>query len=165
MGKMCGWHHLHSFRFGIHLGATYSFYEIWIPPYQEPALGSGAVHASNFLALPAPKGVMVFWCVEIFQGTHDGNTTSTFFFGFVHEESEAERIFTDGGSFLLHFSEITLVDITELVEEMTSGGRFTRIDVSADEDRHMFLSFFCCSSHCVWWLEVILHVLCVYTTA
>jgi len=100
------------------------------------SLGSSRNHVLHEITMSRSidDGVMVLWSVEILQGTHDGNTTSTFFLGLIHEESKAERVLSEGLGFSLQLGHITFVDTSELIKEMTSGGGFTRVDMSADDD-------------------------------
>jgi hypothetical protein len=82
------------------------------------SLGSSRNHVLHEVTMSRSidDGVMVFWSVEILQGTHDGDTTGTFFLGLIHEESEAERVFTEGSSFSLQLGHVTFVDTSNLVD-------------------------------------------------
>jgi hypothetical protein len=50
-----------------------------------------------------------------------------------------ERTLTEFGGFLLELLDGTLVNTTALVDKMSSGGGFTRVDVTDDDDVNVSL--------------------------
>ena len=63
----------------------------------------------------------------------------------VHVESEGERRLAEAVSLSLELLELALVDTAELEQKTSSGGRLTRVDVTADDDRDVLLAV---RSHC-----------------
>ncbi|WRX33480.1 hypothetical protein QQP08_025967 [Theobroma cacao] len=77
--------------------------------------------------------------LELPQGDIDGNTTLTLGLELVKHPSILERPLVHLSSFLLEPLDHTLVDTTELVDQVTGGGRLTRIDVADDHDANVNL--------------------------
>ena len=84
-------------------------------------------------------GVVVVIGEELLGGTLDGHTTLTLVLLGVHVESEGERTLTETLGLFLELGHGTLLDTSELEKETASGGRLTRVDVTANNDRHMLL--------------------------
>jgi len=86
-------------------------------------------------------GVVVLRGVELLSLASNGHTTFTFFLLGIHEESEGERGLAETLSFLTQLLHFTLGNTTEIEDQTTSGGTLSRIDVTADGDRNVLLSF------------------------
>lgn len=89
-------------------------------------------------------GVLVLGRLELPEGDINGNTTLTLSLQFVQNPGILEGALSDFGGFLLELFDDTLVDSSERVNEMASGGGLTGIDVTNDDEREMslFLSLF-----------------------
>jgi hypothetical protein len=79
-------------------------------------------------------GEVVLLGLELPEGDVDGDTTFTLGLQFVQNPGILERTLAHFRSFLLELLDGTLVDATALVNEMTSGGRLARIDMT-DNDK------------------------------
>ncbi|GBE60284.1 elongation factor 1-alpha, putative [Babesia ovata] len=79
-------------------------------------------------------GVVVLASFELPQGDIDGDTTLTLALQLVQDPGVLEGTLTHVGRFLLELLDGTLVNTTELVDQVTSGGGFTTVDV-ADNDQ------------------------------
>ena len=79
--------------------------------------------------------------LELPESDIDGDTTFTFSLEFVEDPSVFEGTFTHFLGFLLELFNSSLIDTTALVDQMTSGGRFTRVDMTNDNDVDMSLFF------------------------
>jgi len=86
-------------------------------------------------------GVVVIISEELLGGDGDGHTTLTLFLLTVHVESEGERTLTETFGLLLELFQFTLGDTTESEDEVTSRSGLTTIDVAADDDGQMLLTF------------------------
>mmetsp|Transcript_33515 Transcript_33515/g.60545 ORF Transcript_33515/g.60545 Transcript_33515/m.60545 type:complete len:323 (+) Transcript_33515:704-1672(+) len=78
---------------------------------------------------------------ELLGGAGNGDTTLTLLLSAIHVESEGEGRLTEGRSLLLKLLKLTLGDTTELEEETASGSGLTTIDVTADNNGKMGLTF------------------------
>merc|ERR1712002_4556 len=78
---------------------------------------------------------------ELPESNINGDTSFTFGLEFVHNPGIFEGTFTFFGSFLFEFFDDTLVNTTGLVDQVTSGGRFTGIYVTDDDNVDMSLFF------------------------
>ena len=79
--------------------------------------------------------------LEFPESNIDGDTTFTFGLEFVQNPSVFEGTFTHFLGFLLELFNSSLIDTTALVDQMPSGGRFTRVDMTNDNDVDMSLFF------------------------
>jgi len=79
-------------------------------------------------------GVVEFVSEEFLGSASNGNTTLTLLLLVVHEEGEAERTLAESISFSAKLLHLTLGDPSQLVDETTSGGRLSGINVPADND-------------------------------
>uniref|UniRef100_T1H0C3 Uncharacterized protein n=1 Tax=Megaselia scalaris TaxID=36166 RepID=T1H0C3_MEGSC len=100
-----------------------------------PEIGTKATAAG----LGINDGNIVLGGFEFPQSNIDGDTTFTFSLQFVQNPGVFERSFAHFLSFLLEFLDGTLVNTSAFVDQMSGGGRFTRIDVSNDDDVNMNL--------------------------
>lgn len=89
-------------------------------------------------------GVMPPIREKLFGGTGDGDTTFTFILLPVHVKGKGKGGLAQTLGLLLQLFHFTLRNTTELKQQATRRGGFTRIDVTANDDRQMFLSV----SHC-----------------
>jgi len=87
------------------------------------------------------NGDFVFSGFEFPQSDIDGDTTFPFSLKLVQDPGIFKGTFTHFLGFLLEFFDGPLVDTTTFVDQVTSGGRFTGIDVSDDDDVDMALRF------------------------
>ncbi|GIX62687.1 translation elongation factor 1-alpha [Babesia caballi] len=79
-------------------------------------------------------GVVVLGSLELPQGNVDGNTTLTLALQLVKHPGVLEGTLTHVGGFLLELLNGTLVNTTELVDQVTSGSGLATVDV-ADNDQ------------------------------
>ena len=105
-------------------------------------LGSTGNHVLNEIpvARGVNDGVVPLLGEELLGSARDGHTTLTFLLLTIHKEGEGERRLTETLGLVLQFLHFTLIDSTELEDQVTGGGRLTGIDVSADHDGQMFLT-------------------------
>jgi len=84
-------------------------------------------------------GVVVLFGEELLGVTLDGNTTFTFFLASIKVVRESERGLSLLGCDFVELRHLTLSDSSHLENQVTASGRLTSIDVSADNQRQMFL--------------------------
>ena len=77
--------------------------------------------------------------LELPQGDIDGDTTLTLGLEVIKDPGVLEGTLAHLGGFLLELLDGTLVNTSALVDQMTSGGRLTSIDVSDDDNRNVNL--------------------------
>jgi hypothetical protein len=77
--------------------------------------------------------------LELPEGDIDGDTTLTLGLEVIKNPGVLEGTLTHLGSLLLELLDGTLVNTSALVDQMTSGGRLTSIDVSDDNNRNVNL--------------------------
>jgi len=112
------------------------------------SLGSTSDHVLDEITMA--RGIndsnIVLWSLELPESDIDGDTTFTLSLQFVKNPGVLEGTLSEFGGFLLELLNGTLVNSTALVDQVTSGGRFTRIDVADDDDVNvgLFLSHFDC---------------------
>ena len=82
---------------------------------------------------------MVLGSFELPESNINGDTTLTLSLELVKNPSVLERTLTEFSGFLLELFDGTLVNTTALVDKMSGGGRFTRIDVTDDDDVNVSL--------------------------
>merc|ERR1712196_686376 len=82
-------------------------------------------------------GVVVALSEELLGGTFDGHTTLTLILLGVHVEGESEGAFAKLFGLFLELLHLAFGDTSELEEQTTSGRRLARVDVAADNDRHV----------------------------
>jgi len=85
------------------------------------------------------NGVVVLLGEELLGVTLDGDTTFTFLLARIKVVRKSERRLTLLGSDFVELSHLTLSDSSHLENQVTASGRLTSIDVSADNQRQMFL--------------------------
>ena len=82
---------------------------------------------------------MVLGSFELPESDINGDTTLTFGLELVKNPSVLEGTLTEFSSFLLELLDGTLVDTTALVDQVTSSGGLSRIDVTNDDDVNVSL--------------------------
>jgi hypothetical protein len=85
------------------------------------------------------NGERVLGGLELPQGDIDGDTTLALSLEVIKNPGILERRLTHLGSLLLVLLDGSLVDTTALVDQVTSGGRLTSIDVTDDHKRNVNL--------------------------
>jgi len=75
--------------------------------------------------------------LELLESNVDSDTTGTFFLKLVKHPSVGERTLTSGFSLLLELLHFTLVQTTELVHQVTGGGRLSGVDVANNDHGKM----------------------------
>jgi hypothetical protein len=78
-------------------------------------------------------GERILWGLEFPEGDIDGDTSFSFGLEVIKNPGIFERRFTELGSFLLEFLDGSLINTTTFVDQVTSGGGFTGIDVTDDD--------------------------------
>jgi len=121
----------------------------WDHEKSDVSLRSSRNHVLN--EIPVSWGindcVMIFFCKEFFGCARYRDTTGSLVFGFVHEKGKREGTLSLCVGFCLKFLELTLVNTSKFKHEMSSGGGFSCIDVSYNNNTKMLLSFLCVVSH------------------
>jgi hypothetical protein len=82
---------------------------------------------------------MVLGSLELPESDINGDTTLTLSLELVKNPSVLEGTLTEFSSFLLELLDGTLVDTTALVNQVSSGGGLSRIDVADDDDVNVSL--------------------------
>lgn len=85
------------------------------------------------------NGVVVLVSEELLGVALDGNTTVTFFLARIKVVRETEGRLSILGSDFVKLGHLTLSDSSLLENQVTASSRLTGIDVSADNQRQMFL--------------------------
>ena len=85
-----------------------------------------------------------FLGLELPESDIDGDTSFSLGLKFIKYPSVFERSFTHFFGFLLELGNGSLIDTTALVDQMTGGGRFTRVDMTNDDkiDVNFFFTHF-----------------------
>lgn len=78
-------------------------------------------------------GEVIFSSFELPEGNIDGDTSFSFSFKLVQNPSVLERTLTSFSGFLFELFDDSLIDTTALVDQVTGSGRFTRIDVTDND--------------------------------
>mmetsp|Transcript_46127 Transcript_46127/g.90911 ORF Transcript_46127/g.90911 Transcript_46127/m.90911 type:complete len:569 (+) Transcript_46127:1067-2773(+) len=106
-------------------------------------LGSTGNHVLDEISVPGSvnDGVVPRVSEELLGGARDGHTTLTLLLLSVHVEGKSERRLAELLGLLLELLELTLGDTSELEEETAGGGGLAGIDVSADNNGNVGLSF------------------------
>jgi hypothetical protein len=106
------------------------------------SLGSSGNHVLDEISVTRGinDGVVPLLSEEFLGGARDGDTSFTFFLLSIHVESESEGRLTEDFSFVLKFLHFSLGDTTKFEQKTTSGGGLAGIDVSANDDRHVFFT-------------------------
>merc|ERR1719229_919214 len=84
-------------------------------------------------------GVVPFLSVEFLSGASNGDTTFTFFLLPVHEECKRERTLAKAFSFSLQFFQLAFWESTKLEDQPSSGGGFSRVNMTANDDGQVLL--------------------------
>mmetsp|Transcript_16114 Transcript_16114/g.34287 ORF Transcript_16114/g.34287 Transcript_16114/m.34287 type:complete len:332 (+) Transcript_16114:985-1980(+) len=84
-------------------------------------------------------GVVPLLGEELLGGARDGHATLALLLLSVHVEGEGEGRLAQTVSLSLQLLHLTLGDTAELEEKAAGGGRLTRVDVAADDNRHVVL--------------------------
>jgi len=80
------------------------------------------------------NGEVVLSGFELPKGNIDGDTSFSFGLKFVEDPSVLERTLTKFVGFLLELFDGSLVNTTALVDQVTSGGGLTGIDVTDNDE-------------------------------
>jgi hypothetical protein len=83
--------------------------------------------------------VVVLLGEELLGVALDGNTTVTLFLASIKVVGESERGLSLLGGEFVELGHLTLSDSSHLENQVTASGRLTGVDVSADDQRQMFL--------------------------
>ena len=109
-------------------------------------LGSTGNHVLDEISVTRGinDGEVVLGGLELPESDIDGDTTLTLGLEVIKNPSVLERGLAELGSLLLVLLDGTLVDTTALVDQVTSGGGLTGIDVTDDDERNvdLFLGHF-----------------------
>mmetsp|Transcript_29659 Transcript_29659/g.64907 ORF Transcript_29659/g.64907 Transcript_29659/m.64907 type:complete len:572 (-) Transcript_29659:33-1748(-) len=84
-------------------------------------------------------GVVPLLGEELLSGARDGHATLALLLLPVHVEGEGEGRFSETVSLCLELLHLTLRNTAKLEEQATGGGRLARVDVAADDNRHVVL--------------------------
>ena len=82
---------------------------------------------------------MVLGSFELPESNINGDTTLTLSLELVKNPSVLERTLTEFSGFLLELFDGTLVNTTALVDQVTSSGGLSRVDVTNDDDVNVSL--------------------------
>jgi hypothetical protein len=82
---------------------------------------------------------LVLGSFELPESDINGDTTLTLSLELVKNPSVLEGTLTEFSGFLLELLDGTLVDTTALVDQVSSGGGLSRIDVADDDDVNVSL--------------------------
>jgi len=106
-------------------------------------LGSTGDHVFDEISVSGgiDDSEIVFLGGKFPQSDVNGDTTFTFGLEFVKHPSVFKGRFTHGGGVFFKFFDGTFVDTTTFVDQVTSGGGFTGVDVSNDDQGDIFLFF------------------------
>jgi len=125
------------------LGVTGFELTRWGGDHKNGAIGLGGTsnHVLDEISMAwgINDGEEVLLGLELPKGDIDGDTSLSLGLKLIKNPSVFERGFTDLFSFLLVLFQSTFLDSTTLVDHMTSGGRFTGIDVTDDDEVYMWL--------------------------
>jgi hypothetical protein len=89
----------------------------------------------------------MFFVVQVTQrepylgSAGNGDTTLTLVLLTIHVESEGERALAELLGLILQLLHLTLGDSAELEDQTTGGGRFAGIDMAANDNRNVLLTF------------------------
>ena len=86
-------------------------------------------------------GEVVFGGLEFPEGDIDGDTSFSFGLQLVEDPCVFERFLSNQLGFLLEFFDGSFVDTSTFVDQMSSGGGFTGVDVTDNDDGDMKLLF------------------------
>jgi hypothetical protein len=112
------------------------------------SLGGTSDHVLNEISMSwsINDGEDGFLGLELPESDINGDTSFSFGLKFIKNPSVLERSFTHFFGFLFELGNGSLIDTTALVDQMTGGGRFTRVDMTDDDKIDMNFFF----THCVW---------------
>jgi len=98
-------------------------------------LGSTGNHVLDEISMAGgiDNGEVILTSFEFPEGDIDGDTSFSFSLELIEDPSVLERTLTEFVGFLLELFDGSLVDTTALVDQVTSGGGFTSIDVTDDD--------------------------------
>jgi len=108
----------------------------WDHKKSNVSLGSTRDHVLDEISVSwgIDNGVVIVVCEKFFGGTGNGDTSGTFIFGLVHEESKSKRSFSLSFSFLLQLGKGTVIKTSKFEQQVSGGGRFTGINVTNDDN-------------------------------
>ncbi|KAH3661722.1 hypothetical protein OGAPHI_005900 [Ogataea philodendri] len=110
------------------------------------SLGSTSDHVLDEISVTwsVDDGNVVLWSLEFPQSNIDSDTSLSLSLQLVQNPSVLERTLSELSSFLFKLLDGSLVDTTTLVDQVAGSGRFTRVDVTNNNDVNVSLFF----SHC-----------------
>jgi hypothetical protein len=79
--------------------------------------------------------------LQTFGCTCDGNTTGTLLLGLIHIKGEGEGILSKRLGLILQLCHLTLADPAQLKDKSTGRGRLAGVDMPADDNGDVPLSF------------------------
>ena len=99
-------------------------------------MGGTSDHVLNEISVTwsVDDGNVVLWSLELPKSDIDGDTTLTLSLELVENPGVLEGTLTEFSGFLLELLDGTLVDTTTLVDQVTSGGRLSGIDVTDNDN-------------------------------
>jgi len=114
----------------------------WNHKESDVSLGGTGNHVLDEITMAwgINDGVVPLLSEELLGGAGDGDTTLTLLLLTVHIEGEGEGRLTETLGFLLELLKLTLWDTAELEEQTAGGGGLAGVDMSADNERQMFLT-------------------------
>ena len=106
-------------------------------------LGSAGNHVLNEITMAGGinDGVVPVLGEELLGGAGDGHTTLTLLLLAIHKESEGERTLTETVGLGPELFHLTSIDTAELEDQMTGGGGLAGVDMTADNEGQMLLTF------------------------
>jgi len=114
--------------------------------YSDVGLGSSGNHVLDEITVSGGinNGERVLRRLELPEGDIDGDTTLTLGLEVIKNPGVFEGSLSEFGGFLLEFLDGTLIDTSTFVDQMSSGGGLSGIDVTNNDKRDMnlFLSHF-----------------------
>jgi len=107
------------------------------------SLGSTSNHVFDEISVSGSvdDGDVEFSSFELPESDIDGDTSFSFGLKLVQNPGVLERAFAHFGGFFLELLDGSLVNTTALVDQVTGGCRFTRIDVADNDDVNVSLFF------------------------
>jgi len=106
-------------------------------------LGSSGNHIFNEISVSGGinDGDVEFFGFEFPEGDINGDTSFSFGLEFIEHPGVFERSFTHFVGFFFEFFDNSFIDTSTLVDQVSSRGRFSGIDVSDDNDINVSLLF------------------------
>lgn len=119
------------------LGDTSFEFTLWGGDHKNGNIGLGSTgdHVLDEISMSwgINDGEVKLWRFEFPKGDINGDTSFSFGLELVKDPSVFERRFTGFSGFFFELGDGSLIDTTTLVDQVTSRGRFTSIDVTDDD--------------------------------